>query len=449
VANPGQGATLRILPLSSTIQVGQDVTVCVFAENINDIYGIDLQILFNGQVIQIQDADPNRLGVNITPRELPDFSGGQGIVTANDVSLGGNTISYAGSRISPATGQSGSGVVLAFVARGAVPGVSNLQFNSIQMLKQNLSPVPLANSFGAVINVVGGPPIGAASGKFVLQGRTTHADTHVTMGNASSVTDQSGTYGLINNAGTYNVLATKAKYLPSILPNVAIQTNGLAALPIAALRGGDANNDGTINLFDLVLVAANYDQSPPSNPAADVNDDGSVDVIDLVLVGSNYGYSGVQQGFSLKSSTELSAIDSMHKSAGAVARVSTDAPNTVKAGDEFKVAVRVNGAKGLFGAQVAVNYDPSHVTLVGKDGVAGDLLPNAYVGTNKVGDSAGSFRYAATRLNPDKAVDGDGTLVTLTFRALTDGAPNILVSEARLADAEANALPAKIAPGGK
>ena len=52
---------------------------------------------------------------------------------------------------------------------------------------------------------------------------------------------------------------------------------------------GDVNQDGTINILDLVLVGRNLGQKPPSNPRADVNQDGQVNVLDLVLVAERLG----------------------------------------------------------------------------------------------------------------------------------------------------------------
>ena len=51
----------------------------------------------------------------------------------------------------------------------------------------------------------------------------------------------------------------------------------------------DVNQDGTINILDLVLVGRNLGQRPVSNPRADVNQDGQVNVLDLVLVAEHLG----------------------------------------------------------------------------------------------------------------------------------------------------------------
>ena len=52
---------------------------------------------------------------------------------------------------------------------------------------------------------------------------------------------------------------------------------------------GDINQDGTINILDLVLVGQNLGKKAPSHPRADVNNDGQVNVLDLVLVAERLG----------------------------------------------------------------------------------------------------------------------------------------------------------------
>ena len=52
---------------------------------------------------------------------------------------------------------------------------------------------------------------------------------------------------------------------------------------------GDVNQDGTVNILDMVLVGQNLGQKPPSHPGTDVNKDGQVNVLDLVLVAEQLG----------------------------------------------------------------------------------------------------------------------------------------------------------------
>ena len=51
----------------------------------------------------------------------------------------------------------------------------------------------------------------------------------------------------------------------------------------------DVNQDGIINVLDLISVAQNLGQKPPSNPRVDVNKDGQVNVLDLVFVAERLG----------------------------------------------------------------------------------------------------------------------------------------------------------------
>ena len=57
-----------------------------------------------------------------------------------------------------------------------------------------------------------------------------------------------------------------------------------------ASQSHDVNQDGTVNIQDLVIIAGSIGMVPP-NPRADVNGDGSVNVLDLVVV-----YTGPQWG---------------------------------------------------------------------------------------------------------------------------------------------------------
>ncbi len=55
------------------------------------------------------------------------------------------------------------------------------------------------------------------------------------------------------------------------------------------LLPGDATGDGHVDALDLALVASALNTKPPAVSTADLNNDGIVDVYDLVIVGRNYG----------------------------------------------------------------------------------------------------------------------------------------------------------------
>ena len=67
------------------------------------------------------------------------------------------------------------------------------------------------------------------------------------------------------------------------------------ALPmVSAGMLGDVNNDGTVDIFDVVTVSVAFGSEPGDpnwNQAADLNNDNIVDIFDVVTVTSNFGKS--------------------------------------------------------------------------------------------------------------------------------------------------------------
>ena len=80
--------------------------------------------------------------------------------------------------------------------------------------------------------------------------------------------------------------------------NEQLHTGWQAALPEISERirvpqtlSWDINNDGIVNIQDLVLVSNNFGAATPEHPKVDVNKDGRVDIIDLLLVAAHFGES--------------------------------------------------------------------------------------------------------------------------------------------------------------
>ena len=62
-------------------------------------------------------------------------------------------------------------------------------------------------------------------------------------------------------------------------------------IPVPQTLPWDVNNDGIVDIRDLILVSSNFGVETPAHPKVDVNKDGKVNIFDLLLVASHFGES--------------------------------------------------------------------------------------------------------------------------------------------------------------
>ena len=98
-----------------------------------------------------------------------------------------------------------------------------------------------------------------------------------------------GTFNFTAPAGTYTISATANGFL-SAQGSVTL-TNGITStMSTVALLAGDIDNNGVIDQFDAMTIGMSYNTAIP--PAADLNNDGTINVLDLELLAHNYRKSG-------------------------------------------------------------------------------------------------------------------------------------------------------------
>ena len=338
----------------------------------------------------------------------------------------------------------------------------------------------------------GMPPhdVGCYKGRIELQGRRDHSGVVIYLDKVPvAVTDSYGNYSFCGVLpGKHKVKTHLSCYRPAYA-ETTVRAGETIQLPYTVLPGGDVNNDGKVNLYDLVSVGAAYRTTPPSNPAADCTNDGSVNLFDLVLVGSNYGKAGpvafghgigTSAGYfgdpGLSATTLLGVAEALDglvparpvdESGGDA--LSSGGPDSAAAPpdrgeaplglrvveeneDEVTLEVMVRSVRGLYGADLGMRFDPARVTVVdaleraGVQVTPGVIWTNGgFVGANEVDQEAGSIRFTATRINPAPPIDGDAVLITVTFKKLAadvEGAWSI--EDALLLDKAANPIPFRI-----
>jgi hypothetical protein len=304
---------------------------------------------------------------------------------------------------------------------------------------------------------------GCYKGKLGLQGRTDHSGALIVMdGIPMSVTAYDGRWDLCGALpGPHSLQAVGTGYL-SLSAAVPMPEGSYVEMPYEDLQGGDVNVDARINLFDLVRVGADYRSSPPHDPDADINRDNQVNLFDLVLVGTNYGSDGPVPwgpvGIASHPAAESQELDvdvaglrrtwrgdEAGSLLGLVSRPSQDGT--------LAVDVTVRKVHGLYGAEVALAFDPTKVEIIdsldkpGLQVLPGDVWQgggSSFIPVNKV-DPKGRIEFSASRLNPAEPVDGDVVVATIRFRVKDggDGKGAIALTHAVLADMAGGDIPAR------
>lgn len=95
-------------------------------------------------------------------------------------------------------------------------------------------------------------------------------------------------------------------------------------------------------------------------------------------------------------------------------------------GQTVTVNVTISGAAGVYGGSFKLSYDPQLFELVQTDNKP--VTPGAFFADepgfalrNAADTSVGTVEYALTLMQPAQPVSGDGSLGTITLRALQDG----------------------------
>jgi hypothetical protein len=110
-------------------------------------------------------------------------------------------------------------------------------------------------------------------------------DTFVASVNASP----DGTFRFDLAPGTYTIVATANGFL-RIQGSITLAGGEARSMPEIALLAGDIDDNNVIDQFDAMTIGFNYGAVQP--PGADLNNDGTINVLDLELLAKNYRKTG-------------------------------------------------------------------------------------------------------------------------------------------------------------
>lgn len=98
-----------------------------------------------------------------------------------------------------------------------------------------------------------------------------------------------GTFNFSAPAGTYTITATASGFL-SAQGSITLTNGTIRTMATVSLPAGDIDGNSVIDQFDAMTIGMSYNTAIP--PAADLNNDGTINVLDLELLAANYRKAG-------------------------------------------------------------------------------------------------------------------------------------------------------------
>jgi hypothetical protein len=164
--NPAQPQTvLKVTPQTLKVKVGERTTVDLAVEQVSELYGAEVHVKFDPDVLQVVDTDPAQEGVQIEPGTLPipDF------VVQNTADNQVGTIDYASTQLPPNKPGKGNGVVARITFQAKKVAVTSIQFDQFLLADTMGGSIQAVPQHGQV-RVLGTPVwiFGVAAGLVVL-----------------------------------------------------------------------------------------------------------------------------------------------------------------------------------------------------------------------------------------------------------------------------------------
>lgn len=111
------------------------------------------------------------------------------------------------------------------------------------------------------------------------------------------------------------------------------------------------------------------------------------------------------------------------------------------------VSIVIKDARGLYGVEFHLAFDPDIVEVVDADasrpGIqiqSGGWLTDAFVAVNQADNTIGRIDYAVTLLNPAPPANGSGRIGLITFKAKTEGISPLKIEKASLVTRDAQEI---------
>lgn len=135
-ADTGARVYLQPVPAESGL-----VAVDVMAENVIDLYGLELHLKYDPAVLEAQDGKSDQEGVQVEPGALLPVD--QGFVVANKADQGEGKVTYAITLLNPAPPVNGSGPIARLTFKTLQNTPSTINVEQAILVSVNLQTIPV------------------------------------------------------------------------------------------------------------------------------------------------------------------------------------------------------------------------------------------------------------------------------------------------------------------
>ncbi|MGI6713163.1 MAG: carboxypeptidase regulatory-like domain-containing protein [Bacillota bacterium] len=290
---------LVLSPEYQEVRPGETFNVNVDINNVSNLYGAEARISYDPNLVQVVDADPNLEGTQI------DLGGVlSGLTAKNQVNNGEIWFSTSKNGEIDPDGFTGSGTIatITFKALTDVEGTADIEFIESQLSDATDPPSAIAHQQKNAQVYIGG--LGNIVGQVILQGmpENKYNGAKVSLEGTGhfAYTDAAGNYNLSEiTPGQYNLIVERPDWKPVFLTAGAFpvnvdyeQTTGVDTIKLLT---GDVTSDNAVGISDLGSLAqayAAFGDSPHYNYNADLNENSNIDLFDLVLMAKNWNKKG-------------------------------------------------------------------------------------------------------------------------------------------------------------
>jgi len=126
-------AVALLTPASQSIAVNQVTTITLHVQDVGNLYGYQVAIVFNPDVLKVIDADPGKAGIQVALGTFlqADF------VQQNNADNSVGTVICVVSQLAPASPVSGSGDLLTVTFQGKAQGSSDIRFTDLKLARSD------------------------------------------------------------------------------------------------------------------------------------------------------------------------------------------------------------------------------------------------------------------------------------------------------------------------